>query len=330
MTPPILNQTDLHALTKNGAWHNTSYKKTCILPDRVLAFWANTAHNRSVTLREANATAAAAVTLAPLHVSVPKVKFIGLTEDGQLITQQPRLEGTTLLEWRQQNGPALSISVWKSCADLGQMMAQLHYAAPTTYIALTTAPAATNWLLTDPTELAADLTAMLPVDYRKINQIKLFAATNQHVLEAYANARVFCHNDIHPKNIIVNSDGEISGLIDFEQTCVNSPLDELGKMPALKNRRLTAIFLNAYNVTAQKNHSGLPELSQPMLHFAQLAWGITRIKDLTANKKEADAQKHLTYAFQRCADLLETIDNSTFKLRTVNSTPQRSSAPAAP
>lgn len=330
MTAPILNQTDLQALTQNGVWHDKGYKKTCVLPDRVLAFWANTAHNRSATLREANATAVAAVTLAPLHVTVSKVKFIGLTEDGQLITQQPRLEGMTMLGWRQQNGPMPSISTWKSCADLGQMMAYLHYTTPCTTIALTTAPQATNWLLTDPTELAADLTAMLPIDHQKINQIKLFAATNQNVLDAYANARVFCHNDIHPKNIIVNDHGEISGLIDFEQACVNSPLDELGKLPNMKNGRLSAIFLNAYNVAAQQKHCGLPELSQPMLHFAQLAWSITHAKELSAQGKEDEANKRVHHAFERCADFLATLDSSTFKPRAVTAAAPKSSAPAVP
>jgi thiamine kinase-like enzyme len=331
MTPPIFNNAALHALTQNGLWHDKGYKKTCILPDRILAFWANNPHNRSATLREANATRIAAVSLAPLHVSVPNVKLLGLTEDGQLITQQPRLEGMPLFDWRRQNSSILQISALQSCAHLGQMMAQLHYTAPTTHIALTTSPDATNWLLTDPTELAADLKAMLPLEYRQINQIKIFAATSQHILAPYAEARVFCHNDIHPKNIIVNDEGEISGLIDFEQACINSPLDELGKLSAMKSRAATAVFLNAYNATAQKHYSPLPRLTQPMLHFTQLAWGITRAKELTTQLKEDYAQQYLAYAFQRCADLLPTLDSTLFKLRTVKPPPaQKPTAPAAP
>jgi thiamine kinase-like enzyme len=330
MTPPIFNNAALHALTQNGLWHDKGYKKTCILPDRVLAFWANNPHNRSATLREANATRIAAISLAPLHVSVPSVKLLGLTEDGQLITQQPRLEGMTLFDWRQQNSRTLQISALQSCAHLGQMMAQLHYTTPTNNIALTTSHDATDWLLTDPTKLATDLTAMLPIDYRQINQIKLFAATSQHILAPYAEARVFCHNDIHPKNIIVNSEGEISGLIDFEQACINSPLDELGKLPAMKSRTATAVFLNAYNATAQRHYSPLPRLTQPMLHFAQLAWSITHAKGLTALKKEEDAQHYLANAFQRCADLLATLDSTSFKLRTVKPPLPKPTAPAAP
>ncbi len=282
---------DLARAVKNQAchWGDNPLKPTVIAHGHELSLFWDTPENRTALNNEAIATKTAQPLLEPLGIAVPDDKGFMAVDGERLLRVRTHISGLTLAAWRTIHAPSPDAYDAKIAPQLGKLIGHLHANADASALLISSTTIDTLKRLT-PEALDQNVKQLQAVGVAPAVFAEFHKCAARHfqprTVSRLKSPFVFCHGALNPTTLLVNEQGNMTGIKDWHTAARRDFMGELAKLEPFSLDG-TAKFLSAYTEETAKV---LPAVAPQALLQAQLFASAARLAHGTADANAA--QEH--------------------------------------